>query len=256
MDQKSLLSLLFRESVAFTRESGESVSYGSEDHISELDNLVTKLQSIKSSLKRGSDRLKNRKEIHRLQGAIESLRFLRRKAHRSGITSGMITEGGLKLSADDRYELTPDIVFRTIDLYVSLLEIWNTFLARNGHQPVVPVRPVGSVSYYKKDLEDDSGMTYGDVDYLVAFPLEFQESPDESERRQIERDTKRKYEKLFVEFLNSDRPAIVDIEKTLFPTYAKKGKLNTIKFKNIKWYSIDSFKDIEECSLVIKKIIK
>ena len=53
-----------------------------------------------------------------------------------------------------------------------------------------------------------------------------------------------------------DLPNKGDIEKTLFPNYAKKGKLNTIKFKKIKWYSIDSFKDIEECSLAIQKIIK
>jgi NDP-sugar pyrophosphorylase family protein len=53
-----------------------------------------------------------------------------------------------------------------------------------------------------------------------------------------------------------DLPNIGDIEKTLFPNYAKKGKLNTIKFKKIKWYSIDSFKDIEECSLAVQKIIK
>ena len=51
-------------------------------------------------------------------------------------------------------------------------------------------------------------------------------------------------------------PTIGDIEKTLFPNYAKKEKLTTIKFTNSKWYSIDSFKDMEECSLVIKKIIK
>jgi len=53
-----------------------------------------------------------------------------------------------------------------------------------------------------------------------------------------------------------DLPNKGDIEKTLFPNYAKKGKLNTIKFKKIKWYSIDSFKDIEECSLEVEKIIK
>ena len=47
-----------------------------------------------------------------------------------------------------------------------------------------------------------------------------------------------------------------DIEKTLFPDYAKKGKLYTIKFKNVKWYSVDSFKDMEECSLEVEKIIK
>ena len=51
-------------------------------------------------------------------------------------------------------------------------------------------------------------------------------------------------------------PRIGDIEKTLFPDYAKKEKLTTIKFTNSKWYSIDSFKDMEECSRVIKKIIK
>jgi len=51
-------------------------------------------------------------------------------------------------------------------------------------------------------------------------------------------------------------PTVGDIEKTLFPDYAKKEKLSTIKFTNSKWYSIDSFKDMEECSLVIKKIIK
>jgi NDP-sugar pyrophosphorylase family protein len=47
-----------------------------------------------------------------------------------------------------------------------------------------------------------------------------------------------------------------DIEKTLFPNYAKKGKLSTLKFRNTKWYSIDSFKDIEECALEVEKIIK
>ena len=53
-----------------------------------------------------------------------------------------------------------------------------------------------------------------------------------------------------------DLPNKGDIEKTLFPDYAKKGKLNIVRFKKIKWYSIDSFKDIEDCSLEIQKIIK
>ncbi len=53
-----------------------------------------------------------------------------------------------------------------------------------------------------------------------------------------------------------DLPNKGDIEQTLFPYYAKKGKLNTIKFKKIKWYSVDSFKDIEDCSLEVQKIIK
>ena len=53
-----------------------------------------------------------------------------------------------------------------------------------------------------------------------------------------------------------DLPKKGDIEKTVFPDYAKKGKLTTVKFKNAIWYSIDSFKDMEECSLDVEKIIK
>src|SRR3970040_928867 len=53
-----------------------------------------------------------------------------------------------------------------------------------------------------------------------------------------------------------DLPKKGDIEKTVFPDYAKNGKLTTVKFKNVRWYSIDSFKDIEECSLDLNKIIK
>ena len=53
-----------------------------------------------------------------------------------------------------------------------------------------------------------------------------------------------------------DLPNKGDIEKTVFPDYAKKGNLNLVKFKNVKWYSIDSFKDMEDCSLEVEKIIK
>ena len=52
-----------------------------------------------------------------------------------------------------------------------------------------------------------------------------------------------------------DLPKKGDIEKTVFPEYAKKGILNTVKFRDTKWYSVDSFKDIEECSLEVDKII-
>lgn len=50
-----------------------------------------------------------------------------------------------------------------------------------------------------------------------------------------------------------DLPKKGDIEKTIFPDYAKKGKLRTVKFKNVFWYSIDSFKDMEECSEELNK---
>lgn len=56
--------------------------------------------------------------------------------------------------------------------------------------------------------------------------------------------------------LLEDLPKKGDIEKTVFPDYAQKQMLNTVKFKNAKWYSVDSFKDMEECALEVDKIIK
>jgi len=53
-----------------------------------------------------------------------------------------------------------------------------------------------------------------------------------------------------------DLPSKGDIEKTVFPDYAKKKKLHIVKFKNVRWYSIDSFKDMEDCSVDVEKIIK
>lgn len=53
-----------------------------------------------------------------------------------------------------------------------------------------------------------------------------------------------------------DLPNKGDIEKTVFLDYAKKDKLHIVKFKNVKWYSVDSFKDMEESSSEIEKIIK
>ena len=53
-----------------------------------------------------------------------------------------------------------------------------------------------------------------------------------------------------------DLPVKGNIESTTFPKYARNGKLNFIKFKNVKWYSIDSYKDIENCSKEVAKIIK
>ena len=53
-----------------------------------------------------------------------------------------------------------------------------------------------------------------------------------------------------------DLPKNGDIEKTVFPKYAKNNELFNVKFENATWYSIDSFKDIEDCSTKIQEIIK
>jgi len=50
----------------------------------------------------------------------------------------------------------------------------------------------------------------------------------------------------------SDLPNKGSIEETTFHRYAKNGKLVGRKFKDTIWFSIDSHKDIEECSNAMK----
>ena len=51
-------------------------------------------------------------------------------------------------------------------------------------------------------------------------------------------------------------PTNGSIEGIVFPKLAKKNSLNTVKFKNVLWRSIDSHKDVEICSkeMIQKKI--
>jgi len=53
-------------------------------------------------------------------------------------------------------------------------------------------------------------------------------------------------------------PVKGSIEGIVFPKLAKKNSLNTVKFKNVLWRSIDSHKDVETCSkeMVQKKYMK
>jgi mannose-1-phosphate guanylyltransferase len=49
-------------------------------------------------------------------------------------------------------------------------------------------------------------------------------------------------------------PQVGNIENTAFPELAKKGILHVTKFTKVFWYSIDSHKDMEECTREIKSI--
>ena len=50
-------------------------------------------------------------------------------------------------------------------------------------------------------------------------------------------------------------PAEGDIERTIFPAWAGAGRLGVVRFPGARWYSVDSFKDMEECSRQVVSII-
>lgn len=51
-----------------------------------------------------------------------------------------------------------------------------------------------------------------------------------------------------------DLPTRGNIEDTVFPEYAKKKLMHLERFQDVEWYSIDSNKDLEECSDKMEKL--
>tara|TARA_Y100000593_G_C4188324_1_gene275550 strand:- start:61 stop:360 length:300 start_codon:yes stop_codon:yes gene_type:complete len=99
MSSIALLRELIRESFISLRDDMQ-VEYGSQSHLNELDRIIDELQGLKKSLRKGPDRMKYRKEMHRIQDAIGAIRYLKRVAKRSGAKSGLLGETSKKSRED------------------------------------------------------------------------------------------------------------------------------------------------------------
>jgi hypothetical protein len=93
MNKELLLRKFIRESISSNLvelSSGKVVEYGSKQHLEELEKMESDLKLLKNSMRSGPERKALRKERARLQGAIESIRYLRKKAERAGIKKGLL----------------------------------------------------------------------------------------------------------------------------------------------------------------------
>jgi len=93
MVSENLLRQFIRESLSkdlIELSNGKIVEYGSEVHINELDRMISELGALKGTMRSGPERKMLRKEKHSLQRAIESIRYLKRKAERSGRKKGLL----------------------------------------------------------------------------------------------------------------------------------------------------------------------
>jgi hypothetical protein len=93
MKEETLIRQFIREAISSNLvelTGGKVVEYGSQQHLDELEKMEADLKALKSSMSRGPERKEHRKERGRLQSAIESIRYLRRKAQRQGIRNGLL----------------------------------------------------------------------------------------------------------------------------------------------------------------------
>lgn len=143
----------------------------------------------------------------------------------------------------------------------------------------IPLGTGGAIKNASSKIKDDSFIVMnGDVitninikkmmknkNSIASIPLKtkygiIQTNGDKITKFQEKKELENQWMNAGIYFLSKtilkDLPKKGDIEKTTFPKYAKNEKLSTMKFLKSTWYSIDSFKDMEDCSKEIKNILK
>lgn len=81
--RESFLSL--NENKTFLTTENEEVAYGSSSHVGVYESLLSELSNVRKQLSRS-----DRKERDRITRCMESLRDLKKKAHRHGLNTGQI----------------------------------------------------------------------------------------------------------------------------------------------------------------------
>lgn len=125
-----------------------------------------------------------------------------------------LAEGGLKLPPEHRRDLTPSLVREASSVYREFLKGFNEWLGTRGKAPLEPIRPTGSSTHAERDIVDRPTATYGDIDYLVSFPVNYT-GADLTERRREEAAAVKEYTELLTEYLTTVRPPMVDVDLTV-----------------------------------------
>lgn len=82
----------------------------------------------------------------------------------------LILEGGWGTTLNQDTKLTPSLVRKTVRLVEKFFDEFNKHAKKEGLSEIEFLGPVGSVSYYEKDEQDDPEKEYGDIDCLVSIP--------------------------------------------------------------------------------------
>lgn len=73
-------NMTLEEMMMLLENNKRTLNNGTEEYNQFLEKLIMDIQDVKSGLKRGESRHKHRKEVSKLQGAIEALKYLERKS--------------------------------------------------------------------------------------------------------------------------------------------------------------------------------
>jgi hypothetical protein len=123
----------------------------------------------------------------------------------------LFAEGGWTSLKTQGTKLNPAVLKAADEFTKNLVSDFNKWLKTDSPDVpgLNPVRPVGSGIYYEEDIEEDPDKLYGDIDYLIEYPILPKFGDDKKKNEAAS--TKFYNQKLF-QFFDATKPKGVDIE--------------------------------------------
>ena len=125
-------------------------------------------------------------------------------------TEWILNEGGWSSVKTQGIKITPAILKVADDYVKQLFADFEKWMSKTYPDtlPLKGIRPVGSGIYYEEDLKNEPEKIYGDIDYLVEYPV----YGDSTDPRKTETEAIRFYNKAMFQFFNETKYKGVDLK--------------------------------------------
>jgi len=120
-------------------------------------------------------------------------------------------EGGWATTKTQGTTITPDVIKSVVDIMNRISEGFNSHLKELELPSLDFLKPIGSGTWWEEDLKNQPNKTYGDVDYMVAYPTLKLTAKKE---REDEIATIKLYNTELLMWLEADKITGVDIKET------------------------------------------
>lgn len=131
-------------------------------------------------------------------------------------------EGGWATTKTQGTVITPDVIASVVKVMSRISTEFNRHLRELDLPSLDFLKPIGSGTWWEEDVKNQPNKTYGDVDYMIAYPtLKLTSSKD----REDEIATVKLYNAELLMWLRADRPEGVDVEETEAVSTATSVKL-------------------------------
>lgn len=122
-----------------------------------------------------------------------------------------LNEGGWETVKTQSTSITPDVIKSVVDIIDRIAKGFNSHLRELELPSLDFLKPIGSGSWWQEDLKDQPDKTYGDVDFMVAYPTLKLTS---GSGREDEIATVKLYNQELLMWLEAENPKGIDIEET------------------------------------------